>query len=154
MDKDRITIVDLPPMRVASAHGFGQTPELIALQKLYAFAQSNGLLVGGTLPPTYGFNNPGPTPGSPNYGYEAWLPVSEHVQARGDIRLLDFAGGKYAVMRCHGIENIGTDWLQLATWRETTRYLAGKHQWLEELLTPVDTPPDQMELDLHLPIAE
>ena len=154
MDESSIRIIDLEALRVAAAHAFGESPEEKALAKMYEFAEENGLLEEGLLPATFGFNNPNPSAGSPNYGYEVWLPVADNINAADDIRILDFSGGLYAVTRCDGLQNIGQQWLSLAKWREGTKYAAGKQQWLEHLLSPHNAPHDQLVFDLYLPIAE
>ncbi len=154
MTEQEIRIVNLAPMRVASAHGFGESPEEEAFAKIQAFAEEKGLLVNGKLPPTYGFNNPNPSPGSPNYGYEVWLPVDESIEPAGEINIVNFTGGQYAVASCVGLQNIGSEWMALAKWREKTSYGTGKHQWLEHLLTAPDSPLEQFEFDLYLPISE
>jgi DNA gyrase inhibitor GyrI len=154
MKKEEIQIIKLGPMRVASAYGFGSSPEMAAFEKMHQFAEANELLVDGQLPATFGFNNPNPSTGSPNYGYELWLPIEEEIEPSGEIRIIEFDGGLYAVAPCQGLQNIGEDWLALAKWREGTEYVAGKHQWLEHLLSPPDAPIDQLSFELYLPIAE
>jgi DNA gyrase inhibitor GyrI len=154
IDEQEIQIAKLPPMRVVSAHAYGESPETAAFALLQRYAEDNGLLQDGELPPTFGFNNPNPSPGSPNYGYEVWLPVEEDVQSSGEIRPVAFEGGLYAVTRCRDLHNIGDAWLELARWREGTAYAPGKQQWLEHLLSPPDAPPEAFVIDLYLPIAE
>ncbi|MFN2122961.1 MAG: effector binding domain-containing protein [Candidatus Promineifilaceae bacterium] len=154
MNENKIRIIKLGPMSVASAYTFGGTPEEKAFEKMYEFAKENGLLLDGQLPPTFGFNNPNPSAGSPNYGYEVWLPLDGEFKAWEGVNSIDFPGGLYAVGLCHGLQNIAKDWLDLARWREGSKYLAGKHQWLEHLLSPQDAAPDQYEFELYLPIAE
>ena len=68
-----VRVEKLPPMRVASLWGFGPQPEDIAWQKLRAWAGPRGLLDKPEEHPIFGFNNPNPSAGSPNYGYEASL---------------------------------------------------------------------------------
>ncbi len=150
----QVRTVQLDPMRVASAHGFGASPEGIAFEKIVAFATAKALLQEGKLPQTYGFNNPNPSHGSPNYGYEVWLPLDSDVEPEGDIQIKDIPAGLYAVTRCHGVQNIGEVWNQLARWREGSKYKHGTHQWLEHLLTPLDAPFEEYIFDLYLPIAE
>ena len=41
----------------------------------------------------FGFNNPNPSPGSPNYGYEQWLTVGPEVQAEGGIVIKEIPPG-------------------------------------------------------------
>jgi hypothetical protein len=68
-----VRIVKLESMRVASFHGFGTEPEAIAFGKLTAYAQPKGYLDDLEAKSVFGFNNPNPSAGSPNYGYEVWL---------------------------------------------------------------------------------
>jgi hypothetical protein len=51
---------------------------------------------------TFGFNNPDPSPGSPNYGYEIWLGVGPDVEESPPIEIKQVVLGKYAVTRCVG----------------------------------------------------
>lgn len=147
-----VRIVQLEPMRVASAHGFGESPEGKASDRMVAWAKPKGLL--DQPHRWFGFDNPSPSPGSPNYGYEVWIPVSPDVDAEGEIKIKDFSGGLYAVARCEGLQNIGEVWKQLVTWREDSKYKKAHRQWLEELLTPHHVSPEEFVFDLYLPIAE
>jgi DNA gyrase inhibitor GyrI len=150
-----VRIVELEPMRVASAHGFGKSPEEQAWTKLIAWAQGKGLLDDLATRRFYGFNDPDPSPGSPNYGYEQWMTVGPDVASEGEVEIKTVPGGLYAVARCT-LGTIGEVWKRLVTWREDSTYNPAAHQWLEEALTPpVDLQigsPDAV-LDLHLPIA-
>jgi DNA gyrase inhibitor GyrI len=147
-----VRIVKLEPMLVASAYGFGESPEGLAWDNMSAWAEPKGLLEKPHR--NFGFNNPNPSPGSPKYGYELWITVDPDVEPGEGIRILDFSGGLYAVARCEGLQNIGDVWRALATWREDSRYQKAYHQWLEELLTPPDVPFEDFVFDLFLPIAE
>ena len=62
MSDFEVRIVRLEPLRVASAYGFGASPEEQAWQKLLAWAESQGLMTGDPLPRFFGFNNPDPRP--------------------------------------------------------------------------------------------
>ena len=146
-----VRIVKLEPMRVASAYGFGTSPEEEAQGKLFTWARAKDLLNDDVR--FFGFNNPNPSPGSPNYGYEQWMTVGQDVQPEGDIRIQDFAGGLYVVTRCK-LTNIGPAWRQLVEWCEDS-----EHTWimtiqcLEEGITPLDTPFEDVVMDLYLPIV-
>lgn len=154
MNNLQVRVVTLDPIRVASAYGFGANPEGIAFEKIEAFAVANNLLEEGKLPSTFGFNHPDPSPGSPNYGYEIWLPIAEDVQEQGEINIKNIPKGLYAVTRFTGLLNIGEVWKRLAKWREGSKYKIGTHQWLEHLLSPPDYPIEAYVFDLYLPIAE
>ena len=152
-----VRIVNLPPMRVACVNGFGEGPEGIAFDKMKAWAQAHNLLEEPHR--LFGYNNPDPSPGSPNYGYDVWLTVDESVQADGEARIINFPGGLYAVTRTE-VKNPGDDipgaWQKLVKWMEASRYRHGRHQWLEEHIGPLgEMGGDQpFTLDLHLPINE
>jgi predicted transcriptional regulator YdeE len=154
MSEIKVEIKKLKPMRMISAYCFGKEPEGIAWNKLKEFAIGKGLYNVGNPPSTYGFNNPNPCHGSPNYGYEIWLPVESTVAPEGDLRVIEFTGGLYAVTKFKDLAKIGEVWGELVKWRETSKYRPGYHQWLEELLTNPDLPPEEYVFNLYLPITE
>lgn len=150
-----VRIVTLPPMRVISAHGYGPSPEAMAGEKMEAFLKAKGLLDGyGTTIPHYGFNNPNPSVGSPNYGYEIWAVVPPEVEPEGDLRVVMFPGGLYAVTRFENLENIGRVWKELVRWRENSPYLEACHQCLEHLLNPLERDISKFVFELYLPIKQ
>ena len=148
-----VKIVELPPMRVISAYGFGEQPEPIAWEKLLAFALAKGLRKEKELPQTFGFNNPNPSKGSPNYGYELWIPAADDVMPEDDLRVVHFEGGLYGVTRFKDLNTIGRVWQQLVKWREGSKYKHAHHQWLEEQTFASDDF-TEIEFNLYLPITE
>ena len=155
MSELNIHIVNLEFMRLASSYGFGSTPELIAFEKMHEFLKSKGMMEGyGSKYRHFGFNNPDPMPGSPNYGYEVWVTVDPEIEPEGDIRIIDFPGGLYAVARIQGVEKIGETWNELVKWREKSIYKQAHHQWLENLINPLETDFGKYIFDLYLPIVE
>ena len=162
MSELNVRIVKLEPLHVASFHGFGREPENQAWEKLTAWAQPKGYLEDLQNHRVFGFNNPNPSPGSPNYGYELWMVVGGDEKAEGDMEIKDFTGGLYAVGRCDEIGDPGRDipdaWQKLVHWREASSYRHGSHQWLEEHLpakkkSTVNTAGLDWMLDLYLPIV-
>ncbi len=151
MSELEVRIVRLEPMVVAAALGFGEQPELEAWNLIWSWVKALGLSEKIKEHRFFGFNNPSPSPGSPNYGYEQWMTVGPEVKPEGDIKIKEFPGGLYAVMRCNGIPNPDI-WGQLVLWREHSQVKLVHHQWLEECLNPLD-PPDKLVFDLYLPIA-
>ncbi|MFC2029798.1 effector binding domain-containing protein [Chloroflexota bacterium] len=149
-----VRIVRHEPMRVATVTGFGESPEPLAIEKMLAFMESRGLRFEDVR--WYGFNNPNPSPGSPNYGYEVWVTVGPDVEGEGEVRIQEIPSRLYGVARCEGLETIGDVWRQLALWFEDSHY--GKpahwHQGLEQLLVPPDSPYEEYVFDLHVPLAE
>jgi DNA gyrase inhibitor GyrI len=154
MNKLEVRIVELEPMRVACAHGFGESPEGQASEKIEAFMASKGLKFEDVR--WFGFDNPVPSPGSPNYGYDIWITVGPDIEGQGDVVIKEVEGGLYAVTRFKGLDNIGRKWKELVTWFEDSAYKKPSNylQCLEHLLTPPGTPFDEFVFDLYLPIME
>jgi len=149
--KDEVRIVELGPMRVAAALGFGPQPETDAWEELLTWALATNLLDGTQR--FFGFNNPSPMPGSPNYGYEQWMTVGPDVEALGDIEIKDCEGGLFAVLRCSGLATIGEDWERLAAWLEAGPYRLDDRQCLEELLSSPMLPHTEWVFDLYAAIS-
>lgn len=131
-----LTILTLEPARVAVAWSFGERPEEAAWGLLKAWAEPRGLLApgGGRI---FGFNNPSPAAGSPNYGYEYQLELAADVAPAGAIKLGERPGGRYAVLAFDG--PIGDPYVDIpAAWKRLDALVAaaghrqGTHQWLEE----------------------
>lgn len=152
-----VRIINLLPMRVACINGFGDSPESMAFEKMKVWAAAHNLLEKPYR--LFGYNNPDPSAGSPNYGYDVWITVDGAVQADGEARIIDFAGGLYAVTRVE-VDNpadvIPAAWQKLVKWMEASKYHHARHQWLEEHIGPLnEMGGDQpFTLDLYLPIAE
>jgi len=154
MNPLQVRIVEMEAMRVACAHGFGPSPEAEAWAKILAFARSRGL--DPEKARFFGFNNPDPSPGSPNYGYDQWMTVGPEVEAEGEIVIKEVPSRRYAVARCEGLENIGRVWKQLVLWFEDSPYKKPScwRECLEELLTSPDVPYEEYVFDLYLPVTE
>ena len=152
-----VRIVKLPPMRVACVNGFGAEPESLAFDKMKAWAEANQLL--NKPHRLFGYNNPNPSPGSPNYGYDVWITVDETVKVEGEARPIEFPGGLYTVTRLE-VKSPGNEipeaWQKLVKWMENSKYRHGRHQWLEEHIGPLNESVNSLPftLDLYLPIAE
>lgn len=151
-----VRIVELPALRVASGLGFGTGPEGLAWEKIFSFLREKNLWDEMESLSYFGFNNPDPTPGSPNYGYEQWVVVPGAVQGTAEVTIKTFDGGLYAVTRNVGIPNIFNTWQNLFAWREDSPYGHGSHQWLEQWINPSreGIQEDQMVLDLYLPVTK
>ena len=156
MNELEVRIVRLEPMHVASFHAFGESPEHAAWAKVIAWAEPQGLVGQRLDGGIFGFDNPSPSAGSPNYGYEFWIAVGPEVQSDGQVTVKDFPGGLYAVARCRGLHTLGDTWHQLCTWRHDTKYKCARHQWLEAHIGPVlrETKDEELVLDLYMPIAK
>lgn len=156
MNELTVRIVRLEPLRVACVNGFGASPEGEAWSKLKTWAEAKGLLKDYETRRYFGYNNPNPTPGSPNYGYDQWMTVGPEMMSEGEIKVFDFHGGLYAVTRT-GLDKIGENWMRLVAWVDASPYQVLHTTCLEECLTPAAAMKgdmDAMLLDLYLPIAE
>lgn len=156
MSELEVQIVAMPQMRVASTLGFGATPEAQAFEQLAAFIRSQGIDTSGAR--HFGFDNPSPSPGSPNYGYEAWVTVGPDVEGEGEVVIKEIPRRRYAMTNFKGLENIGRVWKELVAWLEESPYEwpdnAHCAECLEELLTPMEDPPETYVFNLYLPIAD
>lgn len=151
-----VKIVRLAALRVACVNGYGDSPEWIAFGKMRKYVQEKGLDRDGQAHRFFGFNNPSPSAGSPNYGYDVWVSVDGSLQNEGEVRVFDFPGGLYAVLRTkpQGGEEIPQDWQKLVAWVERSKYRMARHQWLEEHIGDLGLEFPDLTLDLMLPIAE
>jgi AraC family transcriptional regulator len=158
MANQDIRIMSLPAMRVASFYAFSTSPEIQSWEKTVAWAKAHNCWQEAPITRIFGFNNPDPSVGSPNYGYEYWLSVGPDVQADFDTKVKDFSGGTYGVLRCEVSGNpwdtIPSAWGELVKWQESSHYKLGNHQCLEEHLTRFDSIEQGFILDLYLPITE
>lgn len=150
-----IQIITLGPMRVASIYAFGTDPRQESWQKLVDWAGPKGLLARKSEFPVFGFNNPGRRPGSLKYGYELWIKIGPEIEQEGNIRIVEFNGGSYAVTRyksARETDNALVAWGNLIRWCKENRYRPGSHQALEKFVTRVYNTEDFI-LDLYYPIA-
>jgi DNA gyrase inhibitor GyrI len=157
MEQLEVHLVALPPIRVACFNGFSEAPESLAIEKMKAWAKKHNISAGSCR--LFGHNNPDPTPGSPNYGYDIWLTVEESFNVVNDVEIIAFPGGLYAVTRCIAInpmEDIPLTWQKLVRWMQASKYHPGRHQWLEEHIVPLEEMGKELPftLDLYLPISE
>jgi DNA gyrase inhibitor GyrI len=152
MDTVDVRIVTLPPMRVACTSGYGEQPELEAQGKLMGWVAEHHLMDGEQQPRFFGFNNPSPAPGSPNYGYEMWVTVGPEVQADREVSISEFEGGQFAVLRARGVENIYPAWQKLLAWVVNSPYRIAGPMCLEEHLVFWQIPLEELTLDLYLPV--
>jgi len=152
----KVRYVDLPDMTVASALGFGKEPEGKAAAMLNAFTRKLGFTPGSEGHPSYGFNNPNPSPGSENYGYELWCKVDPDTKPEPPVEIKQIPGARYAVTRMTGLSNIGRVWKEFAAWVEDHH---GKippctvQSWLEALQTPDEPDTEKWVMDLYIVVG-
>ncbi|MHA2060594.1 MAG: GyrI-like domain-containing protein, partial [Candidatus Ranarchaeia archaeon] len=159
----QVRVITLPPMRVASVRVISKTPENDAWVKMRTWAEPKSFLTNLKEHPVFGFNNPNPSPNSPEYGYEFFMKVGPKVKAEGDIKIKEFTGGLFAVLRCNLGEEIKSEffkknnflesWKKLTDWVKTSEYEPTKSQCLEKALDP-DVTADKQILELYHPIRK
>jgi DNA gyrase inhibitor GyrI len=162
MDELEVRIEKLEPMRVASVQAISKSPENEAWNKMRAWAEPRGLLDNVKKNPVFGFNNPNPSPGKEEYGYEFWIKVGEDVEPEGDIKIKEFKGGLFAVTTTplkadpiyseDGHHFIGA-WKRLGDWIKSSKYEFGDQQCLERAHDP-GASEDDLILDLYWSIKE
>jgi len=163
MKEVEVKIVRLEPMRVASVRAISETPERDAWEKMRGWAEPRGLLGDTGKHPVFGFNNPDPSPGQRQYGYEFWIQVDQETEPEGEVKMKKFEGGLYAVTTCKLKEELESEffqergylesWQRIVEWVKSSKYKYGKHQCLEKAHDPGATE-DELILDLYCPIEE
>ncbi len=137
---DEIEFIRLEPMTVASCLGFGAEPEGLAWQGLAAWLRAKGLSLRGRR--YFGFNNPNPSPGSANYGYEQWAELPEDIAAApgaqdGAVSIKLFEGGGFLTLSHEGgPERLPASWARLLAAAEASPYRMANRHCLEECLSP------------------
>lgn len=158
-----VKIVELESMHVASAQAIGDSPEDKAWNKMRVWAEPRGLLEDLEEHPVFGFDNPEPSPGQKEYGYEFWMKVGPEEEAEGDIKMKEFQGGLYAVTTCNLKEELESEffkkngslesWKKIVEWVKSSKYTMGCHQCLERAHDPGGSV-DELILDLYCPIVK
>ena len=160
-----IRIVELPATRVVSFHvPSSVTPEEEAYGMLHAWGEARGILSQPTVFQIFGFNHPFAPMGQPR-GYELWITIPDDYDPGADVAVKRFAGGKYAMATIIGIESIGPvvqmlhDWVAASDEYESA-YPASFNvdvdpmPDLEQVVSPLDLPPEQYRLDYYVPIRD
>ena len=83
------------------------------------------------------------------------MTVPSEMMARPPLMTKDVDGGRYAMVRIHGLDTIGESWRYLAGWCEEQGYRidSDRDPCLEELLTPIDYSPSDSEMNLYLALT-
>lgn len=145
----------LKKMRVVSFHAISKSPEMEAISKLTNWAEKNQIPIDNVNHPTFGFNNPSPTPGKDEYGYEIWLKVDSDFKSDDDeIVIKDIPGAYYAVTTSWQLSTISRDWKNLVRWAKEHEYDIRKDIPCLERAHVQGVSEDELVLDLYLPIKE
>jgi DNA gyrase inhibitor GyrI len=149
MGDPKVRIVQAEAMRAAVKHGEGAEPERLAVDALDAFAKSHDLLANPSTYHLFGRNNPSPTPGKAEYGYDSMITVDPDFEADG-VEFIGIPSGTFAVVRTN-LTNITKMWYWIYEWVEKSEYEVAGHG-LEEPLSGSEADPDHFVFDLWLPI--
>ena len=163
MKEFKVEIVELEPMRVASVQAISETPEHDSWEKMRAWAEPKGFLEDLEKHPVFGFNNPDPSPGQKEYGYEFWMRVGPDVEPEGGVEIKEFEGGLYAVTTCNLKEELESDffkekgflesWHKILDWVKSSEYEFASHQCLEKAHDPTASE-EGLILDIYCPIKK
>ena len=146
-----VRLVTIPSLCAVVSHGHGRHPEMAAHERLMAWARLHGLPGDPATCLRLGRNNPRPTPGQADYGYDSMLAAVGDLPEPEGLARATVPGGTWAVVRCT-LANIGERWEHLYRWVREHRHEPAGHG-LEELLTePDESRPAATVLDLWLPI--
>lgn len=158
-----VKTVKLEPMRVASVRAVSKTPEHDSWEKMREWAEPKGLLQDIKKHPVFGFNNPDPSAGREDYGYEFWIRVEPDIKPEGEVEIKEFEGGLYAVTTCKLKEELESEffrkegylesWKKIVDWVKSSKYKMGKQQCLEKAHEP-GASEEELILDLYCPIEE
>ena len=147
---EEVRAVRLPAMRVACLSVKAENPEGEALSRLMAWGKKKGLMEGYRL---FGQDNCEPQ----NHIYTAILTVKPDVAGDEEVSVTDLEAGLYAMTSITGIPEIGAGYDRLAAWFEKSgRKFDRQHPFheLEEVLSPLGAPEDEVRMDLHLRVVE
>ena len=155
MDLD-IELVDLEPMHVVAARGYGTAPEYEAWDAILEFSRERHIDPWDNTHRFFGFNNPEPEPGRVAYGYEQRMTVEDAVSPDLGLEIKDSPGGRYAKAHIHGLDSIGDAWDSLVVWCEDhdLDIDTSREPCLEEVLNPIDVPESEWDLNLYLAVTE
>jgi DNA gyrase inhibitor GyrI len=146
-----VRMITLEPMTLICFNGYGTEPENLALNQLKQWAAENDQ--SGRI---FGYNNPDPAEGSPNYGYDACMLVPADTQAVEGARIRHLDEGLYVVLNCPVKEpwvDIPGAWQSLVQWADSNDFTLGSHQWFEEHLPAEEADSTVLfTLDLYMPI--
>ncbi len=166
-DKDLIekypdikVLKNLEPVRVAYYCYYGREPENGAFSVMSDWLRRSGMSFEKDKLRIFGFNNPDPSSGQAEYGYEVWVTIADNIEVNDSLvktKMVD--GGLYAVC---GVRNlvgggdgaeISTTWQRFSQWISESKYVIADHQWLEEHLNFNDEFEHTGGMDLYMPIS-
>lgn len=150
---NEVRVETLAPARTARFHAFSATPEDDAWNKVKTWAEPRGLLREDMKTRVFGRNNPPPSPGKEEYGYEFFIELEPRIEPGADVETVEINAGPCAVVACLGVENLPEAWRRIYQWVHDSNYEVADHG-LEQNLTPNEVAVSRLAFDLWLPIKE
>ncbi|MHA1446183.1 MAG: effector binding domain-containing protein [Candidatus Heimdallarchaeaceae archaeon] len=161
-------IVNLPEMRVVSFQAMGEflgDPEPKAGEKLYSWAEPQGLYDEPEKHRVFGFNNPDPKYDKESgefvinkenpYGYEFWMTIDDDFEVDGNLAVKTIPEGLFVTKSCVGVHDLGRAWKELGDWvKESKEYKFAPHQCLEENTNPKISDENKIPFILYFPVKK
>jgi DNA gyrase inhibitor GyrI len=148
MNRLKVQLEQLAPMRVACVVVTSASPEEEAVHTLLDWARPQGLLEKSFR--FFGYDNCQP---HPNHTYTTWLTVDQDTKPSDDIQIQEFAGGHFAVTEVQGVEEISDHWKELAKWCRENEHPFADQPGLEEFMNVLSNrPANEWRFKLYLAI--
>jgi len=150
-----VQFIRLLPMRVVSFHAVSETPENDAWKKLREWAEPKEYFDDLDKNPIYGFNNPDPSPGKKEYGYEFWLVVDSDFTS-DEVTVKDVPESFNVVTRCNvedPARDIGEAWKKILQWIKKHKIKMAGRCGIEKVIVPSHSG-EGFILDIYIPVEE
>jgi len=154
-DELEVQFIRLQPMRVVSFQAISESPENEAWAKLREWAEPKGYFDDLERNPIYGFNNPNPSPGKKEYGYEFWLVVNPDFKS-DEVEVKDVPESFNVVTRCN-VEDPARDiteaWKKILQWIKKHKIKFAGRCGIEKVIVPSHSG-EGFILDIYIPVEE
>jgi AraC family transcriptional regulator len=152
-----VRIEQVPPRRVAFMRHIGPYTSVgPTFQKFMGYAMQRGLFRPGALILGLCHDDPDVTPAD-KIRYDCCLTVGDDFQGEGDVGVQTIEGGEYAIATHRGpYEQLGDvyRWL-FGTWLASSgREVRGLPMYEVYLNSPMDTTPDKLITEIHVPLVK
>ena len=154
-DELEVQFIRLQPMRVVSFQAISESPENEAWAKLREWAEPKGYFDDLEKNPIYGFNNPNPSPGKKEYGYEFWLVVNPDFKS-DEVEVKDVPESFNVVTRCNvedPVRDITEAWKKILEWIKKHKIKFAGRCGIEKVIVPSHSG-EGFILDIYIPVVE
>ncbi|MCK5045797.1 MAG: effector binding domain-containing protein [Candidatus Heimdallarchaeota archaeon] len=154
-DELEVQFIRLQPMRVVSFQAISESPENEAWAKLREWAEPKGYFDDLDKNPIYGFNNPNPSPGKKEYGYEFWLVVNPDFKS-DEVEVKDVPESFNVVTRCNvedPVRDITEAWKKILEWIKKHKIKFAGRCGIEKVIVPSHSG-EGFILDIYIPVVE